>query len=66
RLEQLGTTYSLVDAERDPDAICRAIAAGRVQVVSRPLTWGACVSVLASLFLGRAGRAPSTVPAFGR
>lgn len=31
-LEQLGTTYTLVDAARDPDAICAAIRAGRVQV----------------------------------
>ena len=38
RLEQLGTTYSLVDAARDPDAICAAIAAGRVRVVSHPHT----------------------------
>src|SRR5262245_60388357 len=34
RLRQLGSTYSLVDASRDAGAICRAIAAGRVQVVS--------------------------------
>ena len=39
RLDQLGTTYSLVEAERDPTSICEAIAAGKVQVVSRPLTW---------------------------
>ena len=39
RLHQLGTTYSLVEAEADPDAICAAIKAGRVQVRSRPLTW---------------------------
>ena len=39
RLAQLGTTYSLVDAERDPDAICDAIAAGRVCVESRPISW---------------------------
>jgi len=38
RLEQLGTTYSLVDAEPGADAICDAIAAGRVQVVARPLS----------------------------
>ena len=37
-LEQLGTTYSLVDAERDPASICAAIAAGRVRVVSQPLS----------------------------
>jgi hypothetical protein len=38
RLEQLGTTYSLVDAAPDADAICDAIAAGRVQVVAQPLS----------------------------
>ena len=37
RLEQLGTTYSLVDAEPRPDAICKAIRAGNVQVKSTPL-----------------------------
>ena len=39
RLAQLGSTYSLVDAPRDPEAICDAIAAGRVRVESRPLAW---------------------------
>jgi len=39
RLRQLGTTYSMVDAEPHPDSICAAIAAGRVRVESRPLTW---------------------------
>jgi predicted metal-dependent phosphoesterase TrpH len=39
RLHQLGTTFSLVDAEPDPDAICEAIRKGRVKVESRPLTW---------------------------
>ena len=38
RLEQLGTTYSLVDAEAHPDAICDAIRAGRVQLRSTPLS----------------------------
>lgn len=37
-LEQLGTTYSLVDADRNADAICDAIRAGRVEVRSAPLT----------------------------
>jgi predicted metal-dependent phosphoesterase TrpH len=36
RLEQLGTTYSLVDADPHPAAICDAIAAGRVRVVATP------------------------------
>jgi hypothetical protein len=49
RLEQLGTTYSLVDAERDPVSICEAIAAGRVRVVSRPLSWSTAARVTTSL-----------------
>ncbi len=36
-LEQLGTTYSLVDAAPSPDAICEAIRLGRVQASSTPL-----------------------------
>ena len=36
-LEQLGTTYSLVNAAPSPDAICEAIRQGRVQVSSTPL-----------------------------
>jgi predicted metal-dependent phosphoesterase TrpH len=37
RLEQMGTTYSLVDAAPDPDAICEAIRAGRVEFRATPL-----------------------------
>jgi predicted metal-dependent phosphoesterase TrpH len=37
RLEQLGTTYSVVDAEPDPNAVCTAIRAGRVTVHREPL-----------------------------
>jgi predicted metal-dependent phosphoesterase TrpH len=36
-LEQMGTTYSLVDADPDPDAICEAIRQGRVEVRREPL-----------------------------
>jgi predicted metal-dependent phosphoesterase TrpH len=36
-LAQMGTTYSLVDAAPDPDAICDAIRHGRVTVTSEPL-----------------------------
>ena len=36
RLRQLGTTYSLVDAEPHADAICAAVRAGRVQVEATP------------------------------
>lgn len=39
RLHQLGTTFSVVDAEADPASICAAIAAGQVRVESTPLGW---------------------------
>jgi predicted metal-dependent phosphoesterase TrpH len=52
RLAQLGSTYSLVDAERDPGAICEAIAAGRVRVVSRPLAWSEAARIVAAMLLG--------------
>jgi predicted metal-dependent phosphoesterase TrpH len=51
RLEQLGTTYSLVDAERDAASICDAIAAGRVRVATRPLSWWAAIRIYSSLLL---------------
>lgn len=64
RLEQLGTTYSLVDADRDPDAICDAIAAGRVSVVSRPLSPAGAARVLFDLFMPRASTSrPARAPA---
>jgi predicted metal-dependent phosphoesterase TrpH len=47
-LEQMGTTYSLVDAAAAPDAICEAIRAGRVEVRSTPLT-----SIRAAWLFGR-------------
>jgi predicted metal-dependent phosphoesterase TrpH len=37
-LEQLGTTYTLVEAPPDPDAICAAIRAGKVEVRSSALS----------------------------
>ena len=60
RLWQLGTTYSMVDAEPHADAICAAIAAGRVRVESRPLTWTEATRTMASLLLGMP-RAPKPV-----
>ena len=64
RLEQLGTTYSLVDAaERTPDAICQAVAAGRVQVVSRPLAALQAARILRSMMVDtRWARAAATLP----
>ena len=52
RLAQLGTTYSLVDAEPDADAICAAIKDGRVEVRRRPLTWVEAARILSALFAG--------------
>jgi predicted metal-dependent phosphoesterase TrpH len=49
RLRQLDTTYSVVDAPRDADAICAAIREGRVRVVAKPLTWAAAIGVMADL-----------------
>jgi predicted metal-dependent phosphoesterase TrpH len=49
RLPQLGTTYSLVDAAPDAASICHAIRAGRVSVVSRPLSWVAAVTTIGDL-----------------
>ena len=69
RLAQLGSTYSLVDAEPNASAICGAIAAGRVTVVSQPLSWATAVGVMGSLYwtkyFGGESRTaqPSQVPA---
>lgn len=38
RLSQLDRTFSLVDADPTPDAICAAIRAGRVEVRTRPVS----------------------------
>lgn len=50
-LHQLGTTYSLVDAPPDADAICAAIAEGRVQVERAPLSWAEVARTLSQMFL---------------
>ena len=66
RLEMLGTTYSLVDAAPNADAICRAIAAGRVQVVATPLSMYTATRLMADLYAGNfvprrhAGSDPAT------
>jgi predicted metal-dependent phosphoesterase TrpH len=52
RLAQLGSTYSLVDAAPDPDAICEAIAAGRVRVESRPLAWSEAARLMCAMTIG--------------
>jgi hypothetical protein len=57
RLRQLGSTYSLVDAAPEPDAICEAIAAGRVQVERCALTLRDAAAIMAAILLG--GRLPA-------
>jgi len=49
RLTQLGTTWSLVDAEPEPQAICDAIRAGRVEVRTSPITLVQMVTLLADI-----------------
>jgi predicted metal-dependent phosphoesterase TrpH len=56
RLRQLGSTYSLVDAEPNADAICAAVAAGRVEVVARPLSTWEAASIMADLTLRKPGQ----------
>src|SRR4051812_5146178 len=52
RLRQLGTTYSLVDAAPNADAICAAVAAGRVEVESRPLSCIDAGLILSAMLFG--------------
>ena len=54
RLEQMGTTYSLVDADPDPDAICDAIRCGRVEVRTEPLTLARAVLTFTRMVIGGA------------
>ena len=50
RLSQLGTTFSLVEADPDARSICDAIRAGRVEVRTSPLSWFRTLTVLGALF----------------
>src|SRR5947208_3582936 len=52
RLRQFGTTYSLVDAVPEADAICAAIAGGRVRIECRPITWFDAARTVGDLFIG--------------
>ena len=49
RLCQLGTTFSWVDADRTPDAICRAIRHGDVTVSAQPLPVRTAAVLMADL-----------------
>ena len=50
RLRQLGTTYSLIDAQPDADSICDAIRRHRVWVEATPLSALTAAGLIASIF----------------
>ncbi len=67
RLDQLGTTYSLVDADPHPDAICDAIRAGRVEVRTEPIGLGRAGWTITRMVIGGLlGRAGSVAGISGR
>jgi len=49
RLRQLGTTYSLVDADAHPDSICEAIRDNRVTMMAQPHSFLTAAGVIAEL-----------------
>src|SRR5262245_30021663 len=51
RLRQLGTTYSLIGAEPDPDSICEAIRDSRVSIVAQPHSFATASGLIAELML---------------
>lgn len=50
--EQFGTTFSLVQSEASVESVLASIKAGRVSVVSRPLSLVRCASIFARHMLG--------------
>lgn len=58
RLKQLGNAFSLVDAAPDPDAICAAIRAGKVDIRTSPLSIFAAATYIADLALAQLLRSP--------
>ena len=58
RLRQLESTYSLVEAEPNRDAICEAIRDCRLDVHAQPLSIAAAASIMSELLIGdiRKGR----------
>jgi hypothetical protein len=60
RLRQLGTTYSLVEAEPTADAICEAIRRGHVGLHARPLSVMTAAAIMTPLLTAeiKKGRLP--------
>jgi len=54
RLRQLGSTYSLVDAEPNADAICAAIRDCRVEVCAQPLSAVSAAAIMGQMCGGDA------------
>jgi predicted metal-dependent phosphoesterase TrpH len=50
-LDQLGTTWSLIDAPPTADAICAAIKRGAVRVVASPHSWRSAARIMTHLLL---------------
>ncbi len=53
-LDQLGTTWTTVDAPADADAICDAIRAGRVRVCSKPIPLHRAIWILSRMVVNGA------------
>lgn len=64
-LEQLGTTFSLIYAQKDMESVFSAIRQGKVEVVSRPLSSFQMGSIMGR-FLGRKMLGRKSVPSNGR
>jgi predicted metal-dependent phosphoesterase TrpH len=58
--EQFGTTFSLIEAERSVESVLTAIKQGRLSVVSRPLSLGRCLSIVARQALAKARESART------
>jgi predicted metal-dependent phosphoesterase TrpH len=60
QLDQLGTTFSLVDVQgpTTPDSVCEAIRSGRVAVRSRPLSHWQALRIATRAVLSSATRRP--------
>jgi predicted metal-dependent phosphoesterase TrpH len=62
RLVQLGRTYSLVDAEPTPEAICEAIREGRLEIRTEPISLAEAAMHITSLATGLPLRRAERLP----
>jgi predicted metal-dependent phosphoesterase TrpH len=52
--EQFGTTFSLIEADLSVESVLAAVKHGRLSIVSRPLSLGRCLSIVARQALANA------------